>query len=648
MSARLTREDLKHLSRFYGYVRPHWKLLVTTIVMLLVSGAMTVNVFVLGKFAFGSLGKAQDASETAAPSDAAPGADVEGPLERLDEAKQHARDWFLGLAPVSAVTGWFARGNRFVKIALLLALVIGPLTFGAAVGYEYFSRRLVWRVMADIRVGVFRQVSRMSLRYFARQRTGELLSRLTNDVFATQEALRLIVGRFLQHPVRLVICLGIAFAFSWQLTLIGLVSAPIVILLQARFSSRIRRQSKKNLERLADITDSLTQTLQGIRVVKAFDAEAAENEEYRRRMNEQLSRAFKLVRTRAVAGAVPEILLVWSLAFVLVVAGRLVATGGLEVDELLLCLLALAATSGPARRIVYAYNDLQGTLPGLTRVFELLDREPEIRDHPNAVEIDGVREGVSFRDVWFAYDSRPVLKGVSLQVPCGKTFAIVGETGAGKSTMLDLVPRFYDVARGCVEVDGVDVRKVKHASLMRQIAIVSQHPFLFNRTVAENIRYGRRGATDEEVVAAARAANIHDFIEGLPEGYETHVGEGGGRLSGGQRQCVTIARALLKDAPILILDEATSSLDAESEMLVQTALNNLMRGRTTFVIAHRLSTVRHADRIVVLKDGRIAEQGTHAELLALGGEYERLYRLQFFEHPADDQREENAAEHQPV
>jgi subfamily B ATP-binding cassette protein MsbA len=240
-----------------------------------------------------------------------------------------------------------------------------------------------------------------------------------------------------------------------------------------------------------------------------------------------------------------------------------------------------------------------------------------------------VAKGIRFDHVWFAYDETPVLTDISLFVPCGKTYAVVGATGAGKSTMLDLIPRFYDTARGSVTIDGLDVRKIKRQSLMQQIAIVGQQPFLFNRSIAENIRYGRPDATDDEVAAAARAANIHDFIRSLPEGYQTAAGEAGDRLSGGQRQCITIARAILKNAPILILDEATSSLDAESEMLVQRALENLMADRTTLVIAHRLSTVRHADRIVVLNDGCIVEDGTHEELRNAEGEYCRLYRLQF-------------------
>jgi subfamily B ATP-binding cassette protein MsbA len=294
---------------------------------------------------------------------------------------------------------------------------------------------------------------------------------------------------------------------------------------------------------------------------------------------------------------------------------------------------------------------VRSNVGALERVFELLDEEVALQDAPDAKELPDVSGGISFNHLWFAYSGEDyVLKDIDFSVPKGTICAIVGEVGSGKSTLLDLVPRFYDAVRGSVEIDEVDVRRIKRSSLLKHVAIVAQHPFLFNRSIIENIRYGRRDATDEQVIQAAKASHIHDFIAKLPEGYDTGVGERGARLSGGQRQCVTIARALLKNAPILILDEATSNLDSESERMVQVALGSLMKGRTTFVIAHRLSTIRFADMIVVLKQGRLVERGTHQELLARGGEYAKLYRLQFSETgrgagPADDSRAKEATVH---
>jgi len=638
--------DLKKLLRFYRFSLPHWKLVLVAFAAMLVYTAVNVNSLILVKPAIDALQSQEQAAgpprernqpqEEAAVQQAgrAPFTEVP-PDELLDTAEKRFKKWLLAIGPIAAARQWFYTGDQIKKIALVLACVLAPLLFVSGFAHNYVSRRVVWHIMGDVRIAVFERLSSLSLTYFARQRTGELVSRLTNDINTTRNVLKLIFGRIMQEPLKLMGFFAVALFFSWEVTLISSVCFPLLVLVQARYGRRIRRHSQKNLERLADITDSITQMLQGIRVVKAFNREEQENQQFSERTWDQLKRAFKLVRTRAWADVLPEFLIVLALALLMVVAGGLVARGKLEVSGMFACVAALAATSGPIRRLVKCYNDLQESMAGVTRLFELLDTEPEIYDRPGAVELEGVTEGVSFRNVWFAYDDEPVLRGIDLFVPCGKMYAIVGETGAGKSTMLDLIPRFYDVTDGSVSIDGLDVRDVKRKSLMHQISIVGQHPFLFNRTIAENIGYARQGATMEQIVTAAKAANIHDFIKGLPEGYQTMAGERGGRFSGGQRQCITIARAILKNAPILILDEATSNLDAESEMLVQMALSNLMEGRTTFVIAHRLSTVRHADQIVVLKEGRVLEQGSHEELLEKRGEYERLYRLQFLETPDD-------------
>jgi subfamily B ATP-binding cassette protein MsbA len=283
----------------------------------------------------------------------------------------------------------------------------------------------------------------------------------------------------------------------------------------------------------------------------------------------------------------------------------------------------------PIKKMAKCYGKLQESLAGARRVFELLDQKPSITDHPEAVELKKIEKGIVFKNVNFSYNSTLVLRDINLTADKGQIIAIVGESGAGKSTLLDLIPRFYEPLSGTIEIDGTDINLIKGDSLLEQIAIVSQQTFLFNRSLADNILYGRKDASFEEIEDAAKAANIHDFIIDLPKGYDTIVGEQGVKLSGGQRQRVTIARAILKDAPILILDEATSSLDSESEKLVQEALDNLIKNKTTFVIAHRLSTIRHANRIIVLKSGSIIESGTHDELLEKEGEYKKLYRIQF-------------------
>jgi len=637
----MARPDRKrnygNLLRFYGVALPYWKTILVSLAAMFLYAAVSINGVLLIRPFVDAFGGGEGGEVVAAPAEPAPAPEAEGLGERsadvLERAKASVTAWFLGLKPIKRAVDWLWTGNTLRKIAFLVALFIGPLFLVSGFLQEYARGRVAWSVLADLRMTVFDRLSGLSLSYFSGQRTGELISRLTNDIAQTKAALKIIFGKLILEPLMVVIFFLVGLWASPHLTLILLVGLPLLILIMGKYGRRIRRYATKTLEKLADVTDSVTQMLNGIRVVKSFNMEEAEREEFRARNRAQLQKAFKLVRNQAWASVLPLFFLVVVVSsMVLLAADYLRVRGLLGLKDMLVFSGCVGVLQGQARRLVKAYNDLQESIAGVNRVFELIDKRPEIEDCPDAIELDEVKTGISFRKVSFAYDEVPVLRGIDLAVPCGKVYAIVGETGAGKSTMLDLIPRFYDPTEGSVAIDGIDVRNVKRKSLMRLIAIVGQHPFLFNRPLAENIRYGKPDATDEEVYAAGRAANIHDFILSLPDGYETLAGEAGHRLSGGQRQCITIARAILKNAPILILDEATSSLDAESERLVQKALSNLMADRTTFVIAHRLSTVRHAHRIIVLKDGCIVEQGTHKELLKQGGEYERLYRLQF----ADD------------
>ena len=381
---------------------------------------------------------------------------------------------------------------------------------------------------------------------------------------------------------------------------------------------------------LGELTDAMREMFSGIRTVKAFKMEDEEIVEFKTINSRFFKRMMLTVKAKALNSSTTEFIYSLGLAAIIIVGGYVISSKTISPGSLagfVTVTAFLILTS--IKKLAKSYGKLQESLSGASRVFELLDEHPTITDNPDAIELKKINNEIEFKNVNFAYDTIPVLNDINLTVQKGQIIAIVGESGAGKSTLLDLVPRFYDTSNGSIKIDGTDIRLIKRDSLLDQIAIVSQQTFLFNRSFKENILYGRRDASTEEIQDAAKASNIHNFIINLPNGYDTVVGEQGVKLSGGQKQRVTIARAILKNAPILILDEATSSLDSESEKLVQEALDNLMKDKTTFVIAHRLSTIRHADRIIVLKRGCIIETGTHDELIEKEGEYKKQYRIQF-------------------
>ncbi|MBI2193201.1 MAG: ABC transporter ATP-binding protein [Planctomycetes bacterium] len=511
----------------------------------------------------------------------------------------------------------------------LAILVIAALLFVSEYWSSYFSGFLTHRVLIDLRSRLCRKMLGMSISFFNDRRNGDLISRLTNDIHVTNLATKLLFGDLVKQGWVLLCCLAGMFILDWKLTLIVLTIAPLLAVLLRTFSKRILKASMSNLDNYSELTDEMSQVFTGIRVVKVFHMEDREMGEFDAISERLFSTQMDLTKARASSRAFTSGLSHLGLGIAACGGFLLLYHGYLSPGTLGAFLTLVASMYQPLKAVSRAYNDISEGLGATRRVFELLDAQPDCQDSPDAVPLPDQHTGVRFENVSFAYNGEYVLRDVNFEVKAGELVAIVGQSGAGKSTLLDLIARFYDPQEGKVEVDGLDLRTVRRGSLLDKIAVVTQQTFLFNMSLAENIRYARPDATDEEVMEAAHLAQIDDFIRSLPEGYRAVVGERGVKLSGGQRQRISLARAFLKRAQILILDEASSELDSQTERRVQEALRQVAQGRTTFVVAHRLSSVQGADRILVLEKGRLVEAGSHADLIARNGLYRRLYDLQF-------------------
>jgi subfamily B ATP-binding cassette protein MsbA len=521
--------------------------------------------------------------------------------------------------------------GSFTSIGMVMAIV-APVIFLSCYFQQYFRNLVMWAVVVDIRNKVCDHLLPQPLSFFENRKSGDLLSRLTNDIAVTQSGLTVLFDEIMLQPLKLICGLILAFYFSWKLSMLTLIAVPVIFIPVLVMGRKIKRHGKGSLRHLSDLTDALREMFAGIRIVKAFKMEAEESREIHDISERFLRKRLKMVRAKATNTSTSEFVYTLGLAVLIILGGYVVMSKKVTPGELGGFITAIGLMVITAvKKLAKSYASLQESLAGVNRVFELFAIEPTIKDHPEAVTLKSVKEGISFKNVSFSYDNSKdfILKDINLTIHKGEVLAIVGKSGAGKSTLINLIPRFYDPVKGSVEIDGIDVRKIKHASLLSQIAIVSQQTFLFNRSLRENILYGRKDASIEEIYEAAKSANIHEFIMSLPNGYDTAVGELGVKLSGGERQRIAIARAILKNAPILLLDEATSSLDYESEKLVQDALNNLIAGKTTIIVAHRLSTIQHCDRIVVMKNGYIVETGNHESLMSEEGEYKRVYQLHF-------------------
>ena len=559
--------------------------------------------------------------------------------------------WFLALlalicaaivAATHGATAWLVKpvmDKIFIEKNQQMLKILPPAIVGlylikgiARFAQNYIMKYISQLMIMQIRIDLYKKLQNMSYAFLKSAKTGELVSRVINDVGVIQKANVSLIRNLIRQILTVIALCFVLFKRDWQLATVTLMLLPIMGAIIYHIGRKMKKISKRQQKKMADISAILIEGFDGAKVIKTFNAEEREVERFSKEMQKLLKLNMKGVVIKELNAPLIELLGSIAAAIIILIGGHRVVNGAMTTGDFFSFMAALMMMYDPVTKISKVNADINAAIAAAERIYQFLDMEEDIKDSPDAVEIDDFKRDIVYDNVWFRYPDAPedewVLKGINLRISKGERVAIVGPSGSGKSTLIDLLPRLYDVTKGAIYIDGIDIRKIKLSSLRRLISVVSQDVILFNDTVFNNILYGRPDASREEVIEAAKLAHAHEFIEQLPEGYETVVGDRGVRLSGGQKQRISIARAFLKNAPILILDEATSALDAESEMLVKDALFKLMKGKTVITIAHRLATVIDADKIYVMEKGRIVEEGTHRELIEKGGYYTKLCQLQ--------------------
>jgi subfamily B ATP-binding cassette protein MsbA len=612
---------MKLYFRLLSYLKPHLKYLIPAMIFMILfagmSGFSITMVVPLTKIIFS--GQEMITKDNLPPQEISQGGE-KGLVVLLPKIlKEKFNQLIIGKTRLETL-------GRFCIFVFLIFLIKNLFWYGQS----YLIVKVEQGVIMDLRNKLYIHFHLLPLEYFHGQKTGVLISRITNDITLVKGAVANGFAEALRQGFLFLVYLFLVFWASWKLALLAFLLFPPATLIIGKFGQKVRKSSVLTQEKMGNMTSVLQETISGIRVVKAFVMEKFEIKKFTDTSRDYFKTMVKLTRIGSLGPPLTEILGVFAAVLLLWFAGKDIAAGNLDPGRFFLFLFAMLSLMQPIRTLSHLNIDIQQGLAAAKRIFEVLDTEPKIKDIPQAIRINSLKDNVTFQNISFSYDGdKQVLSNINLEVKAGEIVALVGPSGAGKSTLMDLLPRFYDPLSGKIEIDGINLRKIDLKSLRNLMGIVTQETILFNDTVWNNIAYGHDHASKEEVESAARAANAHEFIMNMPQKYQTIIGDRGVKISGGERQRLAIARALFKNPPILIFDEATSSLDTESEALVQEAIDRLMKGRTVFVIAHRLSTIQNADKIVVLDDGKIVQLGDHKSLIQREGLYKRLYEMQF-------------------